>query len=116
MPSKYYVVWKGKVPGIYDNWEKCKSQVEGFRGAKYKSFLTAEEAKIAFSGNPEDYFLKVPSPMAPVMESLYGRPLVPSIAVDGACNGKTKDAEYQGVDVESKIKIFSLWTTEKRNQ
>jgi len=21
--NKYYVVWKGKVPGIYDTWDEC---------------------------------------------------------------------------------------------
>ena len=35
---KYYVVWKGVNPGVYDNWEDCKAQVHGFEGAKFKSF------------------------------------------------------------------------------
>lgn len=42
--NKYYVVWKGVAPGVYDNWADCKAQVEGQDGAKYKSFETEEEA------------------------------------------------------------------------
>ena len=25
--NKYYVVWKGKKPGIYENWNDCKKQI-----------------------------------------------------------------------------------------
>ena len=35
--NKYYVVWKGITPGVYDNWGECKAQVDGQDGAKYKS-------------------------------------------------------------------------------
>ncbi len=35
--KKYYVVWKGITPGVYDNWNECKAQVDGQDGAKYKS-------------------------------------------------------------------------------
>ena len=31
---KYYVVWKGVMPGIYTSWAACKEQVEGQAGAK----------------------------------------------------------------------------------
>ena len=44
---KYYVVWKGVNPGVYDNWEDCKAQVHGFEGAKFKSFESDEEAREA---------------------------------------------------------------------
>ena len=42
--NKYYVVWKGITPGVYDNWGECKAPVDGQDGAKYKSFETKEEA------------------------------------------------------------------------
>ena len=42
--GKYYAVRKGNVPGIYTSWNACKSAVNGFKGAVYKSFLTEEEA------------------------------------------------------------------------
>ena len=37
--SKYYVVWNGRKPGIYEGWDKCRDQVAGFTGAKFKGFL-----------------------------------------------------------------------------
>jgi ribonuclease HI len=50
MASKFYVVWAGKKPGIYTDWTHCKQQVEGFKGARYKSFKTNAEASAAFKG------------------------------------------------------------------
>ena len=43
--SKYYAVRKGLVPGIYNNWDDCKANVNGFPGAEYKSFKTLIEAE-----------------------------------------------------------------------
>lgn len=43
--KKYYAVKVGKTPGIYLTWEACKSQVDGFSGALYKSFPTLSEAE-----------------------------------------------------------------------
>ena len=53
--NKYYVVWKGITPGVYDNWGECKAQVDGQDGAKYKSFETKEEATKAFEKGYEHY-------------------------------------------------------------
>jgi len=47
--TKYYVVWQGLNPGIYDSWDECKKQVAGFEGAKYKSFSSLKKAEEAFS-------------------------------------------------------------------
>lgn len=44
MAGKFYAVKVGKTPGIYNNWDDCKAQTEGFSGAVYKSFKTAAEA------------------------------------------------------------------------
>lgn len=52
MAKKYYGVRVGKTPGIYNTWDECKSQVQGFPGAEYKSFPTLEEARI-YIGNSE---------------------------------------------------------------
>lgn len=43
--KKYYGVKVGKTPGVYLTWEECKSQVDGFSGAVYKSFPTLAEAE-----------------------------------------------------------------------
>lgn len=42
--SKYYAVKNGKKPGVYLTWDECKEQVNGFKGAVYKSFKTHQEA------------------------------------------------------------------------
>ena len=51
MAKKYYVVWKGRKPGIFTTWNECKAQVDGFAGARYKSFPTLGEAESAFGGS-----------------------------------------------------------------
>lgn len=43
---KYYAVKKGVTPGIYKNWDLAKLQVNGFKGAVYKSFKTEQEATL----------------------------------------------------------------------
>lgn len=65
--KKYYAVRKGKCVGIYNTWDECKSQVNGFSGAEYKSFLNLEEAneyiygkkesKIAYNGNTVEAYV-----------------------------------------------------------
>lgn len=44
MGKKYYAVCMGRIPGVYDNWEETKKQVDGFKNAKFKGFKTKEEA------------------------------------------------------------------------
>lgn len=52
--SKVYVVWKGRKLGIYQTWDECKAQTDGFPGARFKSFPTDSEARQAFaSGSPK---------------------------------------------------------------
>lgn len=62
MKKKYYAVKKGIKPGIYTNWQDCKDQVHGYKGAIYKSFLSEEEAKafvneeeLVYDGGPRAY-------------------------------------------------------------
>lgn len=45
MANKFYAVKVGKTPGIYETWDECKSNVDGYSGAIYKSFKTLDEAK-----------------------------------------------------------------------
>lgn len=46
MPKKkFYAVQQGRKKGIFDTWDECKEQVNGFKNAKYKSFRTLEEAQ-----------------------------------------------------------------------
>lgn len=45
MARKYYVVKKGRHPGIYLNWPDCQREVSGFSGAVYRSFTSEKEAQ-----------------------------------------------------------------------
>ena len=47
MPS--YVVYKGKVPGVYDDWEECRRQVHRFSGNSYKGYTTRAEAESRYA-------------------------------------------------------------------
>ena len=40
----YYAVAKGRSPGIYQNWNDCKNQIDKFKGAIYKKFQKEEDA------------------------------------------------------------------------
>lgn len=46
--KKYYVVWQGRQPGIYENWEDCLAQVHKASGARYKAFESKAEAQAAY--------------------------------------------------------------------
>lgn len=50
MAKKYYAVRVGKTPGIYLTWDDCKSMVDGYPGAKYKSFGSLAEAEAFLEG------------------------------------------------------------------
>ena len=56
--QKYYVVWKGKTPGVYHTWTDCQKQVVGFEGAQYLSFENLGDAEVAFTKNPWTYLNK----------------------------------------------------------
>ncbi len=45
MAKKYYVVKKGRQPGIYNSWPACQKQVSGYAGAVYRGFSTLSEAQ-----------------------------------------------------------------------
>ena len=47
MPS--YVVYKGKVPGVYEDWEECRRQVHCFGGNSYKGYTTRAEAESRYA-------------------------------------------------------------------
>ncbi len=106
--KKFYVVWKGKNPGIYDSWEDCKLQIAGVKGAQYMSFSTNEKAKEAFDSPYEAYKgkkKKVPGLSATDLLKI-GDPTMHSISVDAASSGNPGVMEYQGVDTKTKKRLF----------
>ena len=58
--KKYYVVWNGRIPGIYETWNECKAQVDGFENAKYKSFESLSEAHQQYKAGYENYWKNHP--------------------------------------------------------
>jgi len=105
--NKYYVVWEGHQTGIFDSWDKCKKQVDGYAAAKYKGFTTLEEAKKAFGSNFWNYYGKSEKPAVnSELRKLYGEPLHQAICVDAACSGNPGVLEYRGVNMISGQEIF----------
>jgi hypothetical protein len=43
-----YVVYKGRVPGVYANWENCWRHVHHFRTCIYTWYNTMEEAEVRY--------------------------------------------------------------------
>lgn len=55
--KKFYAVKKGKIIGIFNTWNECKEQVNGYSGAEYKSFESMDEAKEYVYGKEEKTFV-----------------------------------------------------------
>jgi ribonuclease HI len=102
--KKYYVVWDGHHPGIYDSWEDCKLQTKNYSQAKYKSFANKETAEEAFNmGFFEFQKLKKTKTLSkrlPIEVNLN------SICVDAASSGNPGKMEYRGVDTKTQKVLF----------
>lgn len=115
MQQKYYAVRVGRIPGIYLNWDDCKKQVDGFKGAKYKSFLSAAEAA--------DFVNNIDS--SRVITDENGRPVTDkenAVAyVDGSYNNATGEFSYgvvmfhDGSEVRMAEKVEDSELAEMRN-
>ena len=97
--KKFYVVWMGHTPGVYDRWEACQKAIEGFKGAKYKGFPDRVSAETAFREGPDNYWGKDVAP-AVDLSAAKEQPVSPAIAVDAACADNPGKMEYQGVFVD----------------
>lgn len=103
---KFYVVWKGRKPGIYDTWAACEAQVKGFVNAQFKAFDSKAGAEEAFRGKFDDYKGKPTQNVVQDYLLLPDPPILPSLAVDAACSGNPGDLEFQGVDTQTRQVIF----------
>ena len=103
--KKYYVVWAGFQPGIYDSWESCKKQVAGFEGAKYKSFTSLEDAEEAFDQSYETIKERKGKKDLDKLRSKT-KPIIKSISVDAACKGNPGTLEYRGVFTATETPVF----------
>jgi ribonuclease HI len=118
MPKqKYYVVWKGRIPGIYKSWDECNEQIKGFQGAEYKSFDSLEKAQKAYESASDDYIGQgknkngaegFKAEIGDEERALIGFPVEDSLSVDAACRGNPGVLEYRGVDTKSGIELFKV--------
>ena len=109
--NKYYVVWNGRQIGVYSNWDSCKMQIEGFKGAQYKSFPDRASAEQAFNAGYEAFKQSTDNGQQTTVKSYESlpenqRPIGQSIAVDAACSGNPGKMEFQGVFVETNTHLF----------
>ncbi len=104
--QKFYVVWRGRKPGIYKTWDECRAQILGFKDAVYKSFPTKIEAEEAYRESARNHVGKSSSEPTPAHPRQYGNPVWDSICVDAACDTTTGLMEYQGMYLKTKKMLF----------
>ena len=117
--KKFYVVWVGAKPGIYEDWDTAHAQVRGFPKAAYKSFPSYPEALAAYAQGPTQAVAKTgvagsettstasAKTHSTAKKSGAGKGIItPSLSVDAACSGNPGKMEYQGVDTATKQPIF----------
>lgn len=115
---KYYVIFKGHNPGVYDDWEEVKLQTDGFPGAVFKSYPDSESAAEAFrnfSGidDRRELFRLISSGMDKKDETPSVSKDNPEVdwnawAVDASCLGNPGKMEYRGVDLKTGKVIFQV--------
>jgi ribonuclease HI len=108
--KKYYVVWEGKETGVFSSWNIVKKLVQGYEGAKYKSFVSKVEADKAIKKNFSDYNGKITKKIALSADekATYGVPIKNSLTVDAACSGNPGKMEYRGVLHHNKQEVFKM--------
>jgi len=105
--KKYYVVWVGVNPGIYDSWDACNLQIKGYPAAKYKSFKSKEEAEAAYSGHFSESIKHKAKSKQRIEDLEFSEEIIwDSISVDAACSGNPGKMEYRGVNTKNKDEIF----------
>jgi ribonuclease HI len=125
MSKKYYVVWKGIKPGIYDSWPAAKSQTDGRADAQFMGFPSKAEAEAAYQSSYTKALMRRSMNKSPSSHSHNTTPSVNNtnlndnsstadinIYCDGACSpnpGKsgTGIAIYESVN--EKTQLTSLW-------
>ena len=131
--TKFYVVWKWKKTWIFESRNDCKKSVNWFPDAKYKSFSSIEDAKLALDEWWEKYYntslyenadgeirknKKNDLMKMTEYEKNLMNEIVPffseSIIVDAACSSNPWKMEYRWVDSQTWEQIFhekfAIWT------
>lgn len=83
----FYAVKKGRKPGVYNSWDECSEQINGFSGAIYKKFKVEADAQAFVSGESPDSIStvnEIDKQDKPLKVST-GEKVV--LYTDGACSG-----------------------------
>lgn len=116
---KYYVVFKGHNPGVYDNWDEVKQQTEGFPGAVFKGFPSSEDAAEAYrkycgvEDRNELFRLLGSQPKYNSGNNHVTPEENPEVdwdawAVDASCLGNPGKMEYRGVELKTGKILFQV--------
>ena len=84
MAQKYYVIWQGHQTGIFTDWTTCKRHIDGYPGARYKSYKTRLEAEQAFAAGAGPSLGKARAEAAAKKKRPAGAPLSWGEAMAGA--------------------------------
>ncbi len=106
--SKFYVVWVGRRPGVYDNWPDCQAQTHEYKNPKFcGGFSTRADAEAAFKDDPDKYIgtaNKNPNAGKPA-SSREPRP-ARAIIADASCPGNPGPVEYRAYLLTGKKKTL----------
>jgi len=116
MSSKYYVVWVGRQTGIFTDWPSAQQSVDGFAGARYKSFTSRAEAERAFrEGAPSAAYPRRSSAISKAQTSTQLSKVADEdnqfdvrIYCDGACEPNPGEAG-SGLVVYRHGQLSELW-------
>lgn len=95
----FYVVWAGRVPGIYHSWSECEQQVKGFKGARFKSFQDETVALASYGAGRA---------LDPINPAPGAGPIALSYSVDASCRGNPGPVEYRGVVTGTGREVFRI--------
>lgn len=101
---KFYIVWKGRAPGIYTTWDEASAQVNGFAGAQFASVDNPVSAEAAYAAG-YDAFRKNKPAFKPIPEEAKQ-----AYAVDASLPAETGLLEYRCVKIDTQREIFRQGT------
>lgn len=116
--QKYYVVWEGKVPGIYNSWAECQAQTNGYPQARFKAYESEAEAKAAMARGWKASFAAANSKVggAAATSTSRGKSAstggtapqaeMDSLSVDVGSRGNPGIVEYKGVYTRTGEVVF----------
>ena len=97
--KKFYAVAAGRQTGVFTDWTAAEMQVKGFPGARYKSFVSKEDAE-KWLQEPV-YSKKKPSPKRAAQKNIEPHKNDSDIVIftDGGCSNNPGPGGYGAVIV-----------------